>query len=56
LIETQRFGGDAYGEEFGTAVRYLEIVNDDVDMLLGLYRHVHGRSFGPRIPIWGRPA
>jgi hypothetical protein len=28
------------------AVYYLEIVSDDVDMLVGLYQHVHGLSFG----------
>jgi predicted enzyme related to lactoylglutathione lyase len=54
LIETQRFGGDAYGEEFGMAVHYLEIVTDDVDTLVGLYQHVHGLSFGPPDPDLGQ--
>jgi predicted enzyme related to lactoylglutathione lyase len=54
LIETQRFGGDAYGEEFGMPVHYLEIVTDDVDTLVGLYQHVYGLSFGPPDPDLGQ--
>ena len=29
------------------AVRYLEIVSNDVDALIGLYQRIHGLSFGP---------
>jgi predicted enzyme related to lactoylglutathione lyase len=54
LIETHPFGGDAYGEEFGMAVHYLEIVTDDVDTLVGFYQHVHGLSFGPPDPDLGQ--
>jgi len=36
------------------AVHYLEIVSDDVDMLVGLYQHVHGLSFGPPDPHLGQ--
>jgi predicted enzyme related to lactoylglutathione lyase len=54
LIETQRFGGDTYGEEFGMAVHYLEIVTDDVDTMVGLYQHLHGLSFGPPNPDLGQ--
>jgi predicted enzyme related to lactoylglutathione lyase len=54
LIATQRFGSDAYGEEFGMAVHYLEIVTEDVDRLVGLYQHVHGLSFGPPDPDLGQ--
>jgi len=35
-------------------VHYLEIVSDDVDMLVGLYQHAHGLSFGPPDPDLGQ--
>jgi hypothetical protein len=35
------------------AVHYLEIVSNDVDVLVGLYEHVHGLSFGPPDPDLG---
>jgi glutamate formiminotransferase len=36
------------------AVHYLEIVSDDVDILTGLYRRMHGFSFGPPDPDLGQ--
>jgi predicted enzyme related to lactoylglutathione lyase len=46
--------GDVQGEEFKMAVHYLEIVTDDVDTLVGLYRQVYGLSFGPPDPDLGQ--
>ena len=36
------------------AVHYLEIVSNDVDTLTGLYRRMHGLSFGPPDPDLGQ--
>ncbi len=36
------------------AVHYLEIVSNDVDTLTGLYRRMHGISFGPPDPDLGQ--
>ncbi len=35
------------------AVHYLEIVSNDVETLTGLYRRMHGLSFGPPDPDLG---
>lgn len=36
------------------AVHYLEIVSNDLDILVGLYQHMHGLSFGPSDPDLGQ--
>jgi len=36
------------------AVHYLEIVSNDVDIVAGLYQHMHGLSFGPPDPDLGQ--